>query len=376
MVEQDRLSNPKCVFWDLNGDNGRGDWSSKGCRLSDSSKASRPVCRCRRLAHFAVLLDVRNEYSLPLQFYTFTYILTYIGCGASIFGLILTIAAYASSPKLRKKQPNQILLCLSTTMVAMYCVFVLVASLGNLPSTPCAVLAALLHFFVLSSLAWMGVEGMNVYLLLVRVIDLYIPKFVFKAAFFAWGLPGVIVLVVGIIFRENYVRTDLCFMSRWPQVAGLLVPVAIIMAVNIVIFIRVMHQLNMENPARAKSNLRQTNRHRERIRRLRNACIIILLLGLAWVFGFISNIPRLSPAFQVIFVLLNAFQGFYIFMAYCLGQAVARKQLTFSCSCLPFTAPSATWIQSWGLSSSSPPQKCDANENAPQEVSESKTSAN
>lgn len=92
------------------------------------------------------------------------------------------------SRKLRAKQPNQILLCLIISLLGLYTFFMLVIGLGpGLPRIPCGILAALLHFFALSSLAWMGIEGVNVYLLFVRIINSYIPRFIRKAAIFGWG---------------------------------------------------------------------------------------------------------------------------------------------------------------------------------------------
>ena len=52
---------------------------------------------------------------------------------------------------------------------------------------PCGILAGFIHYFVLSSLAWMGVEGLNTYLVIVRVFNSYIPNFMTYAALVAWG---------------------------------------------------------------------------------------------------------------------------------------------------------------------------------------------
>ena len=51
----------------------------------------------------------------------------------------------------------------------------------------CTCLAASIHFFTLSSIAWMGVEGAIVYLLFVKVFYTHVHLFVLKAAVFALG---------------------------------------------------------------------------------------------------------------------------------------------------------------------------------------------
>ena len=52
---------------------------------------------------------------------------------------------------------------------------------------PCTCLAASVHFFTLSSIAWMGVEGVIMYLLIVKVFHTHISMFMWKASLFAWG---------------------------------------------------------------------------------------------------------------------------------------------------------------------------------------------
>ena len=52
---------------------------------------------------------------------------------------------------------------------------------------PCVVVAVLLHYFTLTSVAWMGVEAINMYLLFVKVVGVHISKFMWKSSVAAWG---------------------------------------------------------------------------------------------------------------------------------------------------------------------------------------------
>jgi len=51
----------------------------------------------------------------------------------------------------------------------------------------CIVVAALLHYFILVAFMWMLMEGILLYLGLVKVMGTYIPRFILKAAVPAWG---------------------------------------------------------------------------------------------------------------------------------------------------------------------------------------------
>ena len=51
----------------------------------------------------------------------------------------------------------------------------------------CTALAAILHFALLSCLTWMAIEGFNLYLLLVRVYNIYIRRYMLKLCAVGWG---------------------------------------------------------------------------------------------------------------------------------------------------------------------------------------------
>lgn len=120
--------------------------------------------------------------------------------------------------------------------------------------------------------------------------------------------------------------------QRWPNITGLLIPVGLILLFNIVIFILVMKRISSTTTGKVQDNT--SSRHRERVRRLRNAFILMLLLGITWVFGFLVNIRNegIIAFSQTIFVIMNAFQGFFIFIIYCLRLPQVRMQLVNCCS--------------------------------------------
>ena len=104
--------------------------------------------------------------------------------------------------KLRAKQPNKILLNLCAALLGLYVVFIVMISVdteryeAELDLVSCSILAAALHYFTLASLAWMGIEGVNMYLLFIKVVDNYIQRFMLKACLFAWGKSDCIFEIV------------------------------------------------------------------------------------------------------------------------------------------------------------------------------------
>ncbi|XP_041460133.1 uncharacterized protein LOC121411452 [Lytechinus variegatus] len=332
-------TNATCVFWDFEANNGTGDWSTEGCRLSNTSTDSRPVCQCDHLTNFAVLMDIYGGSTLSDREDFILEILSYVGCSMSVFGLVITIITYLSNRKFRMKNPNQILLCLCFSLLGLYVTFLTMIALDaergvvEVGVIPCSIVAGLLHFFTLSSLAWMCVEGFNMYLMFVRVVDSYVSNFILKASFCAWGLPAVVVFITAGVTRDTYAQTDFCFVSLWPQVGGLLIPIGLILLFNIVVFALVMKRLT--KTVRGKQQNEKAER-RQRIRRFQNAISILLLMGLTWSVGYLSLIQATSVVVQGIFTVLNSLQGYFIFMLYCVRQPQVRRQwrAQFSC-CLP-----------------------------------------
>ncbi|XP_030843389.1 adhesion G-protein coupled receptor G7-like [Strongylocentrotus purpuratus] len=329
--------NPNCSFWDEE----QKDWSQDGCVLVSGITSSderydeeRVRCACDHLTNFAVIVDIHRPEDSPIEAYN---ILTYIGCCISIFSLLVTLTTYLWNKDLRTKQTNQIFIYLCLTLLCLYTTFIIMISLDSIRdyrevhAGPCGFLTALVHYFVLSSIAWMGVEGYNIYLTIVKIFNTYIQNFMLKAFLAAWGIPALIVVLTGAIARESYARDDLCFLQFWAQIGGLLIPMSIILLINIVIFILVVRQLLRSANITGRVKREAKEKRQETIERVQNAICILLLLGLTWVTGYLLLIPSFSQVAQPIFIVLNSFQGLFIFLLYCVRKPHIRKKWGLTC---------------------------------------------
>ena len=94
---------------------------------------------------------------------------------------------------LRNKTTSRLLICLSISLLCLYIVFatgVRRAHVAN--SIICNLVAALLHYFTLTSVAWMSVESYAVYLWVVRGRRSQGFKFFVKCCSVAWGKSSII----------------------------------------------------------------------------------------------------------------------------------------------------------------------------------------
>ena len=82
----------KCFFFSATSIPGlRGAWSNQGCKRSKEQNYQDYVtCECSHLTNFALLLDV-SQTAINTKALS---IVTKIGCGLSLLGLLLTITVY------------------------------------------------------------------------------------------------------------------------------------------------------------------------------------------------------------------------------------------------------------------------------------------
>ncbi|XP_041484554.1 adhesion G-protein coupled receptor G7-like [Lytechinus variegatus] len=348
--------NQQCVFWDQE----NSLWSPDGCKVVHSKSGTSMLpgssslpgangsntdlessiletytCACDHLTNFAILMDIQGATGGKTAY---TY-LSFIGCAISTVCLVISLGTYLWNKKLRSRQTHQIFICLCATLLGLYITFLTMLALDTARDTvevnpgACGFLAGLIHFFVLSSIAWMGVEGFNTYLVIVKIFNTYIPNFMVKAGLAAWGVPAIIVILTGGIANTKYARQEVCFIRLWSQVGGLLIPVAVVLVANVVIFILVIRQLSKSSQMAGKIKKDSDATREETIERIKNAIAILVLLGLTWITGYLLLIETFTLVVQALFILFNSFQGLFIFILYCLRKPMVRQQWGLTCSC-------------------------------------------
>ena len=89
--------------------------------------------------------------------------------------------------KLREKLPPKILISLCVSLLALLIVF-LVGIEKTSNKVGCQVVAVLLHYFLLTTFFWMGVEAVNIYQMFVKVFRKGSERrFLLRSTLVAWG---------------------------------------------------------------------------------------------------------------------------------------------------------------------------------------------
>ncbi|XP_014400833.1 PREDICTED: adhesion G-protein coupled receptor D1, partial [Myotis brandtii] len=172
-------------------------------------------------------------------------------------------------------------------------------------TVPCQVLAVLLHYFFLSAFAWMLVEGLHLYSLVVRVFGSEDSKLRYYYGV-GWGSPLLICVVSISCALDSYGTTNNCWLSLhsgaiWAFVA----PALLVIVVG---------ACPARHPRPHPLSARLT---------AKAVAVLLPILGTSWVFGVLA-VNSQAVAFQYAFAILNSLQGFFIFLFHCLLNSEVR----------------------------------------------------
>lgn len=102
----------------------------------------------------------------------------------------LAVSSLCVAPcrKLRRDYPAQILLNLSLALLGLNLVFLINSWLSSWGVWGlCVAVASALHYFLLASFTWMGLEAVHMYFALVKVFNVYVPSYILKFCVVGWG---------------------------------------------------------------------------------------------------------------------------------------------------------------------------------------------
>ncbi|XDV41490.1 hypothetical protein PO909_010359 [Leuciscus waleckii] len=327
---------PLCVFWDfsLQSEDHTGGWNSEGCEVSPESNSNRTVCLCNHLTHFGILMDISGASAqIDEKNNRVLTFITYIGCGISAIFSAATVLTYIAFEKLRRDYPSKILMNLSTSLLFLNMVFLLDGWLASYDIEGlCVAVAVFLHFFLLTSFTWMGLESIHMYIALVKVFNTYIRRYILKFCIVGWGVPAVIVGTVLAVSKNYYGKnyygkgengqgTEFCWIRNpvvfYVTCVGYF---SMIFLMNVAMFIVVMIQICGRNGKRSNRTLRE-----EILRNMRSVVSLTFLLGMTWGFAFFAWGP-VSLAFMYLFSIFNSLQGLFIFVFHCALKENVQKQ--------------------------------------------------
>uniref|UniRef100_A0A8C5Q9I2 Adhesion G protein-coupled receptor D2 n=1 Tax=Leptobrachium leishanense TaxID=445787 RepID=A0A8C5Q9I2_9ANUR len=308
------VQRPLCAFWNFthNSENG-GSWSTSGCFLRKRLPET-TTCYCNHTTNFAVLLQVYEVQRSSQEEWTLRT-MTFIGCGVSLSALLVTFVLFLAvgvpNSERTTVHKNLIFALASAEALLMF------SELAKTNEVVCITVTASLHLFFMAAFAWMLVEGL---LLWSKVVAVNLSEDRRMRFYYitGWGLPIIIVSVTLATSFNKYVADTHCWLNVQTDIIWAFVgPVLFILTVNTFVLFRVI--MVTISSARRRSKMLTPNCSMEKqigIQVWATAKPILVLLpvlGLTWLCGVLVH---LSIVWAYVFIVLNAFQGLYIFLVY------------------------------------------------------------
>ncbi|XP_053551463.1 adhesion G-protein coupled receptor D2 [Bombina bombina] len=316
---------PVCAFWNftVSPETG-GGWSSYGCSMKSTSYES-TTCFCNHTTNFAVLLQVYDIQRSSEEEWTLRT-LTFIGCGVSLCALLVTFVLFLAVgvPKSERTTVHKNLIFALAAAEAL----LMFSELAKTNQIVCVTVTASLHLFFLAAFAWMLVEGL---LLWSKVVAVNMSEDRRMRFYYitGWGLPIVIVSVTLATSFNKYVADSHCWLNIQTDIIWAFVgPVLFILTVNTFVLFRVI--MVTVSSARRRSKMLTPNCSMEKQIRLqvwataKPVLVLLPVLGLTWLCGVLVH---LNIIWAYAFIILNSFQGLYIFLVYAIYNSEVRTAI-------------------------------------------------
>uniref|UniRef100_A0A8C3TG58 Cadherin EGF LAG seven-pass G-type receptor 3 n=1 Tax=Chelydra serpentina TaxID=8475 RepID=A0A8C3TG58_CHESE len=226
LLETANRSKPLCVQWNHSSQTDpSGSWTARDCDLVFRN-TTHVRCQCSQFGTFGVLMDSSHREG-DLETLA---IVTYSLVSLSLVALLLTFS-FLTCLKGLKSNTRGIHSNISVTLFFSELLFLLGINRTE-NQFLCTVIAILLHYFFLSTFAWLFVQGLHIYRMQTEARNINFGAMRFYYAI-GWGVPAIITgLAVG-LDPEGYGNPDFCWISIHDKLvwsfAG---PITVVIVVN------------------------------------------------------------------------------------------------------------------------------------------------
>ncbi|XP_078407388.1 adhesion G protein-coupled receptor D2 [Cetorhinus maximus] len=314
-----------CVFWNfsLRPEKG-GGWSTDGCRVVRSELES-TACFCNHTTNFALLFQL-YEVKRSSHEEAVLMNLTLIGCTISLCALVITLILFSvvGVPKSDRTTVHKNLICALVAAEAL----LIASDSAKANQVACSVVTAMLHLLFMAAFAWMLVEGI---LLWSKVVTVNISEEKRMKYYYliGWGFPVFIVAITLATAGDKYIADNHCWLNVQSEIIWTFVgPVLFTLTVNTFVLCRVV-VITIASSQRRSMMLASDSSLAKCVSSqiwaaIKPVVILLPVLGLTWFCGVLVH---LNIALAYIFVVLNSFQGLYIFLVYAVYNTEVRNAI-------------------------------------------------
>ncbi|XP_028610570.1 adhesion G-protein coupled receptor D2 [Grammomys surdaster] len=303
-----KILEPVCAFWNF-----RGSWATAGCLVLALHPDS-TICLCNHSTSFGILLQVSEVQEGPEE-ESLLRTLSFVGCGVSLCALTTTFLLFvvAGVPTSERTTIHKNLILSLASAEG----FLMTSEWAKTNKVTCVAVTVVMHLLFLVAFSWMLAEGLLLWSKVVAVSMHPGPRMrLYYAA--GWGIPAAIVVITLALHPQDYVASGHCWLNVHTDAIWAFVgPVLFVLTANTYILVRVV-MVTVSSTHRRARMLSPQPGLQQKIRfqmwsMVKPVLALLPVLGLTWLFGLLVHI---SPTWAYAVVLLNSFQGPYIFLVY------------------------------------------------------------
>ncbi|KAL6468913.1 hypothetical protein MHYP_G00224370 [Metynnis hypsauchen] len=313
---------PKCIFYNFTSSN----FEDSGCSTKWTTGEDWVICSCDHLTYFAVLMVSPNNVS-EKDNVVLSYI-SQVGCSLSLLFLVVAVILYFVKWHSSADQSQQVHISLAVALILLNGHFIMNDLVVNV-QIACIYVAVLLHYSLLATFTWTAIEGFHLYLLLLRVFNIYIRRYLLKLSLVGWGVPAVVVILTFIINKHVYLTVG-SSSGNSSNIQGCYITNELVKNITILGFFCVIFAFNLGTLVMIVWTLffkhpvfpGQHQKHRAK-----DVCAILgisCLLGITWGLIFFS-FGQLSIVGIYFFCIFNSLQGLFIFIWFCLSKSTSSE---------------------------------------------------
>ncbi|XP_067406133.1 adhesion G protein-coupled receptor G3 [Emydura macquarii macquarii] len=308
----------QCVFWDTQKGQ-HGGWNTSGCLAEPRERET--VCCCDHLTFFTLLLNP----SLDNVTAQALFVISNIGCGISMGFSALTLGLYFTLrfayKKFKSNDIAKIHVNLTSSLFLLNLVYLLnswIVSLGHMGL--CKGTGGFTHYCLLCCFTWMALEAFHLYLLVIKVTNIYIQHYMAKLCLIGWGFPALVVTITGsinsygkytIIDMDNRTTVSLCWIDAGHLAVHYVTNCGyfglILLFNTLVLGVVAWKLFSLQSATAGKAE--KTEAWQGGLTVLGLSC----LLGATWGLVFFTYGTMSVPALYL-FTVLNSLQGLFIFI--------------------------------------------------------------
>ncbi|XP_043074812.1 adhesion G-protein coupled receptor G5 [Puntigrus tetrazona] len=335
-ISQTVIGSPVCKSWDGNGS--QPNWTTEGCITIKGQNDI--TCKCEHLTFFALLMIPPNVTISSEDLNALTYI-TYIGCGLSLFFLSIGLFMHFLIRKVKATDSAHVLINLFVALFLLNVAFLSNEYVARAKdTTACKVMAGFMHYCLLSSFTWFGVEAFHLCLQMAKH-SVTIKHYILKISVVGWAPPALVVSVIYALHRygEQTITTGTSNVTMcWILDSDVHYYVNIgyysfIFIFTFSTFIVVLRWLSMLKMSRLNT-VTVVKHSRTATSDITSVLGLCCMLGLTWSFAFFGYGALRLPSYYI-FTILNSLQGLFLFIYYLktstlIGDPAASEESTMT----------------------------------------------